>query len=304
MLLLGLGTFALAQDTCPYGAKNDPAPWQCPLYVDQDQDQVCDLGQSDFVANTIIKRDAVLVTQDVNIFGDKNLIELLKWIRFAFLFVLIGFLTVMSFVHKKFKKFTKFFFQILCYVALPLLMAYLAFDVGIMSESWPKVFWLWRTLGYRGLWLLMIILYVSPLFKLLKQKKNVISKAVRSFSYFVMRWRREFGVAVFWLILGHGWMYLLYWADKWRPLFEFLDATTMWVGFVGFVALFIGRLTSNNYSIRKLGKRRKKIQLFAYLALLAGVVHIIFIVPEYVRVLGPVTLIYFVLKWVAVLKKW
>jgi len=48
-------------------------------------------------------------------------------------------------------------------------------------------------------------------------------------------------------------------------------------GVVGFAMLFVAWLTSNNFSIKKLWKRRKPVQMLSYLALIGAVVHIFLI---------------------------
>jgi sulfoxide reductase heme-binding subunit YedZ len=97
----------------------------------------------------------------------------------------------------------------------------------------------------------------------------------------LMKFRRAFGVLAFtyvalhllvWVVLDMSLLWSQMWADVWkRPYIT--------IGMVGFVALLPLAITSNNYSVRKLGAGAwRKLHKVTYLAVLLGGVHYLWLV--------------------------
>lgn len=96
-----------------------------------------------------------------------------------------------------------------------------------------------------------------------------------------MKRRRQLGVTTFLLIFVHAGMYIIG-RMKWGvSILSQLQQHRLLAGYIWIVALFIGRLTSNNFSIRLFKGRRKPIQYTAYLALVAAIIHLVLISREY-----------------------
>jgi len=141
----------------------------------------------------------------------------------------------------------------------------------------PALFWFWQgvtgasgpepiktlehALGLFGLQLLIAGLAVTPL---------------RRFAGLnLLKFRRAIGVVSFFYILAHflTWLVLdmsLLWSQIAGDLVKRPYIT---IGFAGFLLLTPLVITSNNFSIRKLGARWRKLHKLVYPAVLAGGVH-------------------------------
>jgi sulfoxide reductase heme-binding subunit YedZ len=97
------------------------------------------------------------------------------------------------------------------------------------------------------------------------------------------------------LAFAHYIGYLSLWLTGSLPLSTYLN-TTIIVGLVALLALFIGFLTSNTYSIQLLKKNWKCVQMVAYPAFFGTIVHIYLINPFSGTVLFVVFGIYAVMK--------
>ncbi len=100
--------------------------------------------------------------------------------------------------------------------------------------------------------------------------------------------KRYFGVAAFGYAFLHTLFYLIdmgSWTSIWKDAFVF-GIWTGWLAFIIFVPL---AMTSNNWSVRKLGKNWKFLQRFVYVAAVATLLHWIFVHND----LGP-ALVHFV----------
>ena len=88
-------------------------------------------------------------------------------------------------------------------------------------------------------------------------------------------WRRALGLLAFWYVLAHVAVYLL--LDRGLNLATIADDLTrrpyIMLGMGALLALAPLALTSNRWSIRKLGKKWQSLHRLAYIALLAGLLH-------------------------------
>lgn len=96
------------------------------------------------------------------------------------------------------------------------------------------------------------------------------------FWLWMMRRRRYFGVAAFCYALLHT---LLYFVDM-GSLSAVLDEALLLGIWTGWLAMFIFiplAITSNNWSVRKMGRNWKRLQQLVYVAALATLLHWIFV---------------------------
>lgn len=118
-------------------------------------------------------------------------------------------------------------------------------------------------LGIWGLRFLMATLAVTPLFVL--------------FNVRLLAYRRALGLLSFWYILFHFTVYVT--LDRGLNISGIIeDIAKRWyitIGMAGFVMLIPLALTSNNYSIRKLGSRWNQLHKLIYAIIIAGMLHYI-----------------------------
>lgn len=103
--------------------------------------------------------------------------------------------------------------------------------------------------------------------------KELIVNLIYSISEFCLKHRRLLWILTFWFIFLHFTLLLITRHNEWISIFSNISETFIWIAYIWIGALFLGFLTSNNFSMKVLGKYRKIIQQLAYLALLAGVIH-------------------------------
>lgn len=121
-----------------------------------------------------------------------------------------------------------------------------------------------------------------------------------SIVYFVAWWwmklRRLLGITTFLAIFTHAGIWIAQRIQIDYSLWSQFQKFRLLAGYLGLLMLFVGYITSNNYSIRLFKKNRKLIQYSAYLALLFTLLHLAFInfweyITHYV-----IFVVYFVLK--------
>lgn len=142
-----------------------------------------------------------------------------------------------------------------------------------------------RLLGTLGILLLWITLMIKPLFGVLsrgvkaikaKGKACPVGSALQKAVGWALKHRRGFGITTFLLILMHGGTFLTMWiSNSWRAM-QSQKAFAI-AGMFGLAMLLVGYLTSNDYSMKLLRKNWKIVQMVAYVALIAGAAHILFI---------------------------
>ena len=111
-----------------------------------------------------------------------------------------------------------------------------------------------------------------------------------------MRWRRQLGITSFLVIAVHAGLRIIQWMQIDFSLRTQLQTFRLLAGYIGLLMLFVGYITSNNYSIRLFKKNRKLIQYTAYIALIFALLHLAFLnfweyAQHYI-----IFIVYFVLK--------
>lgn len=100
-----------------------------------------------------------------------------------------------------------------------------------------------------------------------------------SIVYFVAWWgmkrRRLLGITTFLAIFTHAGIYIAGWMGTEFTLWDQLQTRYLLMWYIGILALFLGYITSNNYSLKLFKKNRKLIQYSAYLALIFAILHLV-----------------------------
>lgn len=99
----------------------------------------------------------------------------------------------------------------------------------------------------------------------------------------LIRYRRAVGLMAFFYVVLHlaVWLLLdiqLRWSEIWADI---LRRPYITIGMLGFAVMVPLAITSNNASIRKLGKRWRALHRLTYLAALAGGVHFLMVVKAW-----------------------
>lgn len=136
-----------------------------------------------------------------------------------------------------------------------------------------------------GIGVLRLTMLVKPVFiimtRYLTRKRNRIVKVLFNIFYAIskrgMKYRRHLGITSFLIIAVHAGLRIIQWMQIDFTLRTQLQKFRLLAGYLGLLMLFIGYITSNNYSIRLFKKNRKLIQYSAYLALLFTLLHLAFI---------------------------
>ncbi len=108
-----------------------------------------------------------------------------------------------------------------------------------------------------------------------------------------IRYRRALGLLAFWYVVMHFSTYMI--LDKYLDfrtiIADIAKRPFITIGMAGFVMLIPLALTSNNWSIRKLGPRWNKLHKLVYVIAAAGALHF----AMSVKVVGPEQMIYIAL---------
>ncbi len=123
-------------------------------------------------------------------------------------------------------------------------------------------------MGEWALWLLIAGLCITPLRRFARIN--------------LLRFRRAIGLLAFFYIVGH----LLVWlvldvqilSQIWRDI---LKRPYITIGMAAFVLLIPLAVTSNNFSIRKMGARWRQLHKLVYLAAVLGAVHFVMLVKGF-----------------------
>ena len=158
------------------------------------------------------------------------------------------------------------------YFILPLPGIY-TFVLAINNQLGPDpLYELIRTYGETGLQLIIFTLLISPM-----RKWTGVS---------LLKFRRAIGLVSFYYLCGHmlAWIVLDQGGNINSIVQEIIKRPFITVGMVGFLTLVPLAVTSNNYSIRKLGGLVwNKIHRLVYLAAAAGVIHYLLVVKSWPR---------------------
>lgn len=111
-----------------------------------------------------------------------------------------------------------------------------------------------------------------------------------------MKRRRQLGITSFLIVFVHAILWVVQWIQTGIFARSQIQQFRLLTGYIWLLMLFVGYITSNDYSIRLFKKNRKLIQYSAYLALLFTLLHLAFInfweyVTHYI-----IFIIYIVLK--------
>lgn len=156
----------------------------------------------------------------------------------------------------------------------------LALANGAVSEDGrPATEFLLHPTGEFAARFMIISMIISP-FRLMFPKNG--------FWFWMVRRRRYFGVAAFTYAAFHTVLYLIDMGSLQAVLGEFL-AFGIWTGWLAFFIFVPMAVTSNDASVRRLGRFWKPLQRFGYLAAVATLLHWMFVHNEF----GP-ALVHFV----------
>jgi len=159
-----------------------------------------------------------------------------------------------------------FIWAVLALPSIPMTLALLNGSQGPDGKSIAEM--LLHPTGEFAARFMIIAMIISPL-KLIFPKSN--------FWRWMMQRRRYFGVAAFAYALFHTLLYVIEMETLAAILGEFL-ALGIWTGWVAFFIFITLALTSNDYSVRKLGpKGWKTLQRWVYPAAVLTLLHWIFV---------------------------
>lgn len=165
-------------------------------------------------------------------------------------------------------------------LALPSIPMMLALANGAVSEDGrPATEFLLHPTGEFAARFMIISMLISP-FRLMFPKN--------AFWYWMLRRRRYFGVAAFLYAALHTVLYLVD-MGSWQSILDEFWALGIWTGWLAFFVFVPMAATSNDASVRRLGRYWKPLQRFGYLAAVATLLHWMFVHNEF----GP-ALVHFV----------
>lgn len=165
-------------------------------------------------------------------------------------------------------------------LAIPSIPMILALANGAVSEDGrPATEFLLHPTGEFAARFMIISMIISP-FRLMFPKNG--------FWFWMVRRRRYFGVAAFAYAAFHTVLYLIDMGSLQAVLGEFLTFG-IWTGWLAFFIFVPMAVTSNDASVRRLGRFWKPLQRFGYLAAVATLLHWMFVHNEF----GP-ALVHFV----------
>ena len=138
--------------------------------------------------------------------------------------------------------------------------------LGLFDSSWYYA----HMMHASGVWsvrLLVLTIAISPILAIIKRIGHG-----QSIGRWLLRKRRHFGLISFIYAALHMVHYLVETVEPSLMWFDFfrLEYAVGWLGFVIFATL---ALTSNSYSIRRLGRRWKVLHNWIYLAAAAAFLH-------------------------------
>ncbi|MEI6426388.1 MAG: hypothetical protein WCO66_03480 [Candidatus Absconditabacteria bacterium] len=103
---------------------------------------------------------------------------------------------------------------------------------------------------------------------------TVAIDTIFSLSTYLMRFRRQIGVACFWFILAHAGLLQIFRHRAELPLFFNIGESKVFTGILGIIGLLVAAITSNNLSMQKLKLTWKPVQMIAvYVAFFFAVLH-------------------------------
>ncbi len=110
--------------------------------------------------------------------------------------------------------------------------------------------------------------------EILKDLWGLAIDTIFSLSTYLMRFRRQLGVACFWMILAHAGLLQIFRVRQDLPLFFNIGESTIITGMIGLFGLLIAAITSNGFSIKVLNPNWKMIQMITvYIAFFFAAIH-------------------------------
>ena len=110
--------------------------------------------------------------------------------------------------------------------------------------------------------------------EILKDLWGLAIDALFSLSTYLMKFRRQIGVACFWMLLTHAGLLQIFRVRQDLPLFFNIGESKVITGMIGLFALLIAAITSNNLSMRLLNPNWKMIQMITvYIAFFFAAIH-------------------------------
>lgn len=150
--------------------------------------------------------------------------------------------------------------------AIPPVWLFLAGIGGRLGVDPVKV--MEHQMGEWSLWLLIAGLCITPL--------------RRHAGINLLRYRRAIGLLAFFYILGHFLVWLVLDVQIMSQIVtDIVKRPYVTVGFAAFVLLIPLALTSNNWSIRRLGPRWRQLHKLVYAAALLGGIHFVMLVKGF-----------------------
>lgn len=128
--------------------------------------------------------------------------------------------------------------------------------------------------------------------------KTFVLTMLRRLSCLGMRYRRLLGITTFLLIFTHTGVYFAQWLNTGFLFLAQIKKVWLLAGYLGLLMLFVGYITSNNWSVEKFWVYRKPIQYTAYAALVLGIIHLVLLNPGEYRGQLVLLIVYIYLKLV------
>ncbi|NES73327.1 MAG: iron reductase, partial [Okeania sp. SIO2D1] len=128
------------------------------------------------------------------------------------------------------------------------------------------------------------------------------------FPKLLLKYRRQIGVIAFLFAFGHGMLLVS------KRNFDFFDIQTYWIyiqGVVTFIIFTLLTITSNDWSIKRMKKKWKKLHELTYLAMFLLVWHVIdkmwghwsYLTPLGMLGITSITILFIVRRWIERRKK-
>lgn len=150
-------------------------------------------------------------------------------------------------------------FTLLVKPVFMILMKYTELKTTTFSWLWEYLKTIkWRSLKWLRYMLLSILYFIAAL---------------------GMKWRRLLGITTFLAIFIHVGICIGWFIHTWFSLANQLQTRNILAGYFGILCLFIGYITSNNFSLRLLKSHWKTIQYASYIALIFAILHLLFLDP-------------------------
>jgi len=162
-----------------------------------------------------------------------------------------------------------FFWLILAIPSIPMTLL-LSRGVAPVPDKSVYEFLLHPTGEFAGRFMIVAMM-LTPL--------RMLMPRVKFWSWMIQR-RRYLGVAAFLYALAHTVFYIVDRATL-DAMFGELGSLGIWTGWVAFFIFVPLAITSNDYSVRKLGPGWKRLQQWVYLAAVATLLHWMFVHNEF-----------------------